>query len=54
MRCSLNDIRALNKDFLTLFLKFKEECLTCTEAEYSKGLQDGAGAEAMFNPSKDH
>lgn len=23
------------------------------EAECSKGLQDGAGAEAMYNPSKD-
>lgn len=34
-------------------LKLNQECLTFMgQPTYSKGLQDGPGAEAMYNPNK--
>lgn len=53
MWCSSNDIKALTKDLLVLFLKLKWERLTCMESQYSKGVQNGPEAEAIYNPIKD-
>lgn len=33
-------------------LTLKQECLTCkAQSKYSKGLQEGLGAEAVYNPN---
>lgn len=33
-------------------LQLKQECLTCMrQPQFSKGLQDGLGAEAVYNPN---